>query len=73
MFVSNEGKIVIVGCLIEIHDRAGLVSDWWELWKTREDFYEAAGLDGQRWFSPSMGKIIEKTCIEYFIVMTTKC
>jgi hypothetical protein len=55
--VSSDGKIAIVGCLVEIHGQAGPVCDWWGLWKSREDFYDALGSDGQIWLSPRMGEI----------------
>lgn len=61
--VSSEGRIAIVGCLLEVHGQAGPVCDWWGLWRSREDFYDALGTNGQIWLSPRMGEIPDEVIL----------
>jgi hypothetical protein len=43
--------------LIEIHGQGGPVCEWWGIWKTPDDFYEAVGAGGFNWVIPRMGEI----------------
>ena len=61
--VSSEGKVAIVGCLIEVHGQAGPVCDWRGLWRTREEFYDALASDGQIWLTPRMGDIPDEVIL----------
>lgn len=61
--IGNNGSHAFVGCLIEIHGQGGPVCEWWGLWKTPDDFYEAVGNDGFNWVIPRMGEISDQVIL----------
>ena len=60
---ARNGSHAFVGCLVEVHGQAGPVCQWWGLWKSREDFYDAVGAGGQIWVIPRMGEITDEVIL----------
>ena len=61
--IGSDGSHAFVGCLIEIHGQGGPVCEWWGLWKTPNEFYEAVGDGGFNWVIPRMGDISDQVIL----------
>jgi hypothetical protein len=60
---GSDGSHAFVGCQIEIHGQGGPVCEWWGLWKTPDEFYEAVGDGGVNWVIPRMGDISDQVIL----------
>ena len=54
---GSSGEVAYVCCIIEGDGLHKLEFDWWGLWATREEFYEAVGKQGCYWIAPWMGEM----------------
>lgn len=60
---GSDGSYAFLGCLIEVHGQGGPVCEWWGLWRTAEEFYDAVGDGGYNWVTPRMGEISDEVIL----------
>jgi len=61
--IGSGGSSAFLGCLIEIHGQGGPVCEWYGLWRTPEEFYDAVGDGGYNWVTPRMGDISDQVIL----------
>lgn len=61
--IGSDGSHAFLGCLIEVHGQGGPVCEWWGLWRTSEEFYDAVGDGGYNWVIPRMGEISDQVIL----------
>ena len=61
--IGSDGSTAFVGCLIEVHGQGGPVCEWWGLWRTPAEFYDAVGDGGYNWVTPRMGEISDQVIL----------
>jgi hypothetical protein len=60
--IGGDGSFAFVGCSIVVHGQYGATVEWWGLWRTPEEFYDAVG-DGNYWVTPRMGEISDQVIL----------
>lgn len=61
--IGSDGSSACVACLIEAHGQGGPVCEWWGIWRSPEEFYDAVGDGGYNWVTSRMGKISDKVIL----------